>query len=167
VIEEARRSHPCIVREGSERSSEAFLGLAAIETPFDVPLPEPPADALERPFERGVLSSLRGEVAAFAAGAGLRPEQAADLALSANEIATNSVRYAGGRGTVRLWRAARGVVCEVSDAGRIDAPLAGRIPPEPGHIGGWGLWLANQLCDLVQVRTFPGASVVRIHVHRG
>jgi len=166
VIEEARRSHPCVVHEGAEHSSEAFLGLAAIETPFDVPLPDPPAHALTCVFERSVLAALRGQVAAFAAGAGLEHEQATDLALAANEIATNSVRYAGGRGTLRLWRGDLGVVCEVSDGGRIDAPLAGRIRPEPGHIGGWGLWLANQLCDLVQVRTFPGGSVVRIHVHR-
>jgi anti-sigma regulatory factor (Ser/Thr protein kinase) len=63
---------------------------------------------------------------------------------------------------VRLWRVDRGVVCEVSDEGRIDMPLAGRIPPRSGQIGGWGLWLANQLCDLVQLRTLPDGNVVRL-----
>ena len=166
VIDEARRSHPCIVHAGTEHSSEAFSGLAAIETPFDVPLPEVPPDALEREFHREALPSLRGEVAAFGAGAGLSADQASDLALAANEVANNSVRYAGGGGgLMRLWRVDRGVVCEVSDDGRIDMPLAGRIPPRSGQLGGWGLWLANQLCDLVQVRTFPGGSVVRVHMH--
>lgn len=166
VIDEARRSHPCIVHAGTEHSSEAFLGLAAIETPFDVPLPEVPPDALERRFDREALPALRGEVAAFGAGAGLSADEASDLALAANEVATNSVRYAGGGGLVRLWRVDHGVVCEVSDDGRIETALAGRIPPPSGQIGGWGLWLANQLCDLVQVRTFPGGSVVRVHMHR-
>src|SRR5215208_6545050 len=138
VIDEARRSHPCIVHAGTEHSSEAFLALPA----------------------------LRGEVAAFGAGAGLSADEASDLALAANEVATNSVRYAGGGGLVRLWRVDHGVVCEVSDDGRIETALAGRIPPRSGQIGGWGLWLANQLCDLVQVRTFPGGSVVRVHLHR-
>jgi hypothetical protein len=31
-------------------------------------------------------------------------------------------------------------------------------------MGGYGLWLANQLCDLVQVRSFPTGSAVRLHM---
>ena len=31
---------------------------------------------------------------------------------------------------------------------------------------GRGLWLANQVCDLVQVRSFDGVSTVRIHKRR-
>jgi hypothetical protein len=27
---------------------------------------------------------------------------------------------------------------------------------------GFGLWLANQLCDLVQIRSFDGGSAVRL-----
>jgi len=34
-----------------------------------------------------------------------------------------------------------------------------------GATGGWGLWLANQLCDLVQLRELPEGSVVRLHQH--
>ena len=33
--------------------------------------------------------------------------------------------------------------------------------------GGRGVWMANQLCDLVQVRTFEDGSTVRIHMARG
>ena len=29
---------------------------------------------------------------------------------------------------------------------------------------GFGLWLANQLCDLVQIRSFADGSVVRLHL---
>ena len=29
-----------------------------------------------------------------------------------------------------------------------------------------GLWLANQLCDLVQIRTLPAGTVVRLHMNR-
>ena len=56
------------------------------------------------------------------------------------------------------------MICEVSDRGRLDEPLAGRTRPELGQNGGWGLWLANQLCDLVQLRTLPDGSVVRLHL---
>jgi anti-sigma regulatory factor (Ser/Thr protein kinase) len=41
--------------------------------------------------------------------------------------------------------------------------LAGRIRPGPDQSSGFGLWLANQLCDLVQVRSLPSGTVVRLH----
>ena len=41
---------------------------------------------------------------------------------------------------------------------------AGRLQPVLDEPGGRGLWLANQLCDLVQVRTFADGNVVRIHM---
>ena len=65
-----------------------------------------------------------------------------------------------------MWVEDDAVVAEVSDRGEIDAPLAGREPPCSGQVGGHGLWLVNQLCDLVQMRTFASGSVVRVHVHR-
>jgi hypothetical protein len=29
-----------------------------------------------------------------------------------------------------------------------------------------GLWMVNQMCDLVQLRSSPGGTLVRIHLHR-
>jgi two-component sensor histidine kinase len=31
--------------------------------------------------------------------------------------------------------------------------------------GGRGLWMVNQLCDLVQLRSFPDGAAVRVHVY--
>jgi hypothetical protein len=59
------------------------------------------------------------------------------------------------------------VICEVSDGGAIVEPMAGREPPPDGHLGGQGLWLCNQLCDLVQIRSFAGGAVVRLHMRTG
>ena len=83
--------------------------------------------------------------------------------LAVNEVATNSIRHGGGRGVLRIWHAAGALVCEVADSGRIADPLAGRQRPVSGQSGGHGLWLCNQICDLVQVRTFATGSVVRLH----
>jgi hypothetical protein len=64
---------------------------------------------------------------------------------------------------LRVWQAADALICEVTDAGRIADPLAGRQRPASGQSGGHGLWLCNQICDLVQLRTFATGSVVRLH----
>ena len=55
---------------------------------------------------------------------------------------------------------------EVSDHGRLDNPLAGRQRPKPLQIGGRGLWIVNQFCSLVQVRSLKEGTVVRAHVPR-
>jgi anti-sigma regulatory factor (Ser/Thr protein kinase) len=83
--------------------------------------------------------------------------------LAVNEVATNSVVHGGGGGILRLWPEDEALICEVNDGGRIDKPLAGREVPEDSYTSGRGLWMANQICDLVQVRSFGGGSTVRIH----
>ena len=82
-------------------------------------------------------------------------------------MATNSVLHGGGRGTLRVWREAEMLVLEVRDAGQIPEPLVGRRRPEPGQIWGQGLWLANQICELVQVRSSAAGTVVRLHAASG
>jgi len=106
-------------------------------------------------------------VAAHAAAAGLSASRCEELVLAVNELATNSIRHGGGSGSLRIWGEDEVVVAEVRDQGRIDRPLAGREPPRSGQLGGHGLWLVNQLCDLVQMRTFSTGSVVRVHMRRG
>ncbi len=53
------------------------------------------------------------------------------------------------------------------DRGWISEPLVGRRPPALERQSGRGLWLANQLCDLVQLRSTPDGTTVRLHVRRG
>ena len=100
-----------------------------------------------------------------AAAAGLNPDRTADLVLAVDEVASNSLRHGGGRGTLRIWREQGALVCEVRDAGRFEDPLAGRERPALDRDGGRGLWMVNQLCDLVQLRSFPSGAVVRLHVY--
>jgi anti-sigma regulatory factor (Ser/Thr protein kinase) len=42
--------------------------------------------------------------------------------------------------------------------------MADRIRPDQLAWGGRGLWLANQLCDLVQIRSGARGTVVRLHM---
>jgi hypothetical protein len=65
-----------------------------------------------------------------------------------------------------MWEDTASVICEVRDRGRILDPLVGRAKPPADRGSGFGLWLANELCDLVQIRSFPTGSVVRLHLGR-
>lgn len=72
--------------------------------------------------------------------------------------------HGGGRGYMTLWSDGADVLCEVRDPGSFDRPLAGREEPKAGQVGGMGLWSANQVCDLVQIRSTPSGTVVRLHM---
>jgi anti-sigma regulatory factor (Ser/Thr protein kinase) len=167
VVDEALRSHP-IVSDGRGRAdSTSYGGLLAAAAPFREPLREPATQPKEFHFEAAGLAALRQYVALRAAGAGLDVIRTEDLLLTVNEVATNSLRHAHGSGVLRVWEEPDHLICEVRDGGTFDNPLAGRERPVGGQEGGYGLWLANQLCDLVQVRSFVTGTVVRLHMRRG
>jgi anti-sigma regulatory factor (Ser/Thr protein kinase) len=165
VLAEAWRSHPFVSEGGVAMGSAPYRGLEETAAPFAAPLPEPPAEAPELGFGPGSLAGLRALVAERAAEAGLDPARAADLVLAVDEVATNSLRHGGGRGALRIWREDGALVCEVRDGGRIEDPMVGRERPAPDRDGGRGLWMVNQLCDLVQMRTFPSGVAVRMHLY--
>jgi len=164
VIDEARRSHPYVTDGATFRQSNDYRGLDASGAPFDVPLPEPSSIAQELAFQNGDLVALRGLVYRRASAAGLDASKSADLVLAVNEIATNSLQHGGGKGTLRVWEDMSALTCEVRDSGLFNSPLVDRERPAAGAAGPRGLWLANQLCDLVQIRTFATGTAVRLHM---
>jgi anti-sigma regulatory factor (Ser/Thr protein kinase) len=145
--------------------SATYRGLERAAEPFVAPLPDPPGEPAELGFELVSLAEVRELVAGHAEAAGLDPARTADLVLAVDEVATNSLRHGGGRGTLRIWRDERALVCEVRDTGRIEDPMAGRERPALERDGGRGLWMVNQLCDLFQLRSFPSGVVARLHVY--
>jgi anti-sigma regulatory factor (Ser/Thr protein kinase) len=163
VIDTARHTHPSVVTDGVANESALFDGLDAVAAPFADPLPPPPATAQTVEIRLDALGAVRRFVA-DRAGAELDADRAQDLLLAVNELATNTVRHGGGRGVLRVWREPSALICDVTDAGRIEQPLVGRERPRLGQVGGYGLWLANQLCDLVQVRAFASGGAVRVHM---
>jgi anti-sigma regulatory factor (Ser/Thr protein kinase) len=162
VIDEAHRSHPFVARGESRVACDSFRPLDLAE-PFARPVPVRPAGAACLSFSSGGLRAVREFVAEHASRAGLDQRAAARVVLAVNEIATNSLRYGGGQGELRAWSDGHSLVCEVSDRGHITAPLAGRLPPAPEGGDEGGLWLANQLCDLVQIYSSPGGTAVRVY----
>ncbi len=106
---------------------------------------------------------MRHFVSAWAREEMLDDERRERLVLAVNELATNSVRHGGGSGRLRVWRESDTLLCEVLDDGHMTEPLAGQRCPGPRSLGGRGLWIVNQLCDLVQLRSSARGTVVRTH----
>jgi anti-sigma regulatory factor (Ser/Thr protein kinase) len=167
VIERAHVSHPVIVDAGRRLASERYPGLAGLEDELGAPLPEPTARRREIAYTKETLHALRRFVLAEGLDAGLPARLADDLVLAVNELATNSVRHADGGGALRTWREGEVLVWEVRDRGWIADPLAGRQRPPRDDEGGYGLWMVNQLCELVQVRSSDAGTVIRLYVHAG
>lgn len=164
VIAQARRNHPYVSDGQVACTSDTFPGREQLAAPFDEPLPPPPPDALMHPItDAPSLRDVRSFVIRHAVEAGLSGLNTSDLVFAANELAANSVKHGGGAGELYLWREGDSVVCEVRDRGRINDPLIGRTRPGPDSINGRGLWMANQLCELVQIRSLAEGAVVRVH----
>lgn len=169
VLEGVGRAHPVVSGPdddaGAGARQSAFDPLGAF-TAFEEPLPELGPPVFEALFTLADLPPLRAAVREHAQRLGLRGNQVADFVLVADELACNSVRHGGGDGRLSLWALDGYAVCEVDDKGLIIDPLVGRRRPDLSGSGtGAGLWSANQLCDLVLIRSVPGEGTgVRAYV---
>ena len=165
VLRRAAHNHPLIDDHGNERESQAYLEPEATGAPFDGPLPDPPGEPDELPFDSpDDLEQVRRFVADCAESGAIEHDRADGLVLAVDELVTNSLRHGGGSGVLRAWHEDDDVVCEVSDAGTIADPLVGRIRPPVDMPGGRGLWIANHFCDLLQIRSSSAGTVVRCRV---
>jgi anti-sigma regulatory factor (Ser/Thr protein kinase) len=164
VLHESCRSHPVVLDGPVRRPSPSFAGVQAALEPFALPLPAPTGRTTPLGFDATTVHAVRGAVARRAGVAGLTTPRTRDLQLATHEAATNSVWHGGGRGVLRTWLEDDRLVCEVRDRGHVDDPLAGRHLPDRDQLGGRGLYIANQLCDLVQLRSSAQGTVVRLHM---
>jgi len=159
VLEEALRNHP--VRSGAQ-PVDAYAGHDHARRMFAQELPAAPSDASLLAFGPGDLATVRAVVRRACEAARLHPSATDDVVLAAHELAANSVQHAGGGGSLLVWDEPGALAVEVRDNGRIDDPLVGRNPLDLVSEHGRGIWMANQLCDLVQVRSGPGGTQVRV-----
>jgi anti-sigma regulatory factor (Ser/Thr protein kinase) len=167
VLEAAAHCHPHLTEDGTSAANGGCRELDSSPDPFAGTFEPGPPSAREFDFDREALHDLRGLVREEAAGSGLSRERTTDLVLAASELAANSIRHGGGRGRWRLWRGEGELILEVTDAGRVEQPLVGRVEPVATQGGGRGLWMANRLCDLVRIRSGGEGTSVRLHMSLG
>lgn len=156
-------THPEV--EGSDgHDVGAYRGPPAPADILGGPLSAPTEPVVEEEVSIATVRGLRSAVHSRALAVGLGGQRSRDLVLAVTEASANSIVHGGGGGTLRSWRTPHALVHEVVDRGRIVDPLVGRRQPRPEQVAGRGLWLVHELCDLVQLRSSPAGTVVRMHM---
>jgi len=160
VVHGMQRIHPQIV-SGKRCSCRHYEDPAEVMrelTPPPAPLPglrslPLAADAPE--FRR----QLVGEMSA----AGVGDERARGMLLAASEVYSNAGRHGHGLRATLVGVVDGRFVCELSDHGPgIDDPLTGYMPPRHGAVGGFGMWVARQSTERMELTTSPDGLTVRL-----
>lgn len=110
------------------------------------------------------LRPARSFAVDYAGWVGLSPDGIGDLQFIASELATNSLRYAGGACRLAFWRHDEHLVCEARDNGRLDDPLAGRQQPGVSATASRGLFLVNAMADLVRTHTTADGTTIQAYL---
>ena len=161
VVEEAHRSHPVIIDAGSYYGSAHYTGSAHVDEMFAAELSELVGQPIATVFTADNVSRLYTYIKLELYVAGLPARAAGDIAATAQQLALNSLQRGAAEVTVQMWSQPHALICEVVDDTVIDDLLLGRrVPAEDEHDG---LWHANQLCDLVQMRSSSAGTTVRLH----
>jgi anti-sigma regulatory factor (Ser/Thr protein kinase) len=164
VLSDAERTHPRLVHKGCTCASRRYTDPVALWQAPEWPLEDrPDAEFAEAP-SRPDLIAIRGFARRELSRLGLSGLALDDLVLSVDEAATNAIIHGSGSAQVRIWRTGSRAVCEIADGGRFDNPLAGRRRPGLDWTSGRGVWLMNQVCDLVELRPTEAGTVVRLHL---
>jgi anti-sigma regulatory factor (Ser/Thr protein kinase) len=143
---------------------DALTGPPSRRPAGDGPLPPPAPSAMSYAYTTD-LAAVRAVVHQYARQAGLPESRAIDLVLAVSEVAANTVRHARSPGSLKIWFDTEEIVCQIQDEGTITDPLAGRRQPSLEATGGHGLWIVNQVCDKVEMRSDETGTTIRLHMN--
>ena len=160
ALADAERTHPMLLVDGERITSSRYSDPAAVVEDIYEQQPPPPDDAEVLDFT--VVAKARQVVFDWATRRGLPAERVTDLLIAVSEIGGNSIIHGRAGATLLTWIEDGWLVCEIRDKGHITDPLAGRVPPPLMTESGRGLLMVNYLCDLVQLKTGPTGTAIRL-----
>ena len=165
ILAEAHRSHPVVVDSGDYRGSTRYGGTFHVEELFGAALPDPDAPVTTISFDPHGHSHVR-QILGSAEDTAVAADRAVKLATAVDEIAVAADRDTG-QMTISLWHEPTALVCQVTDPGIVTDPMIGRgSGAGPSQSRDRAIRLANELCDLVQVRSGSTGTTVRVHSSR-
>ena len=161
VVEDMRATHPhlggCACHEYRDPVDVVRERAAAPD-----PTPLPHLRSLPLPID---APAFRAQLAAEMATAGVSAERAGERLLAASEVYSNAGRHGCGLRDARAGLVEDRFVCELSDHGPgIDDPLTGYLPPREGATGGFGMWVARQTTERMDLLTTPEGLTVRLWI---
>ena len=165
ALEGAQRTHPFLIEAGARRRSATYRAPDAHDPDERWPLDPAPREAVRYQLEDD-LRRFRDAIGTDPRLDGLPGPQRQDLVLAANEAAINAVQHGDGACSAVVWSDDDRVVVEIRAGTAVPNLLAGCRRPDPAAPSGRGLWLINQVCDLVQARSGPAGTTMRMHVRR-
>jgi hypothetical protein len=165
ILADARSTHPALIAGVDSGPSPQYADPAAfVRSREPGPLADPPADAAAFRFD-GDLRALRRFITNRAAEYGVVGDRADMLVLAVSEVGAYLKGRPPGGAMVRTWEQPGAIVCDFRQpGGSIGDPFLGLRPAqlEPGD--GDGLWLTNQICDWMEIRSGADGCTIQLQV---
>lgn len=165
IVSGALRTHPAQIAGSRLSPSADFTDPAEFVRSCDSgTLPDPPADAAAFLFD-GDLRELRRFTAGRAAAYEVTGERADTLILAVSEVGAYLKNQHPGTAAVRAWEQPGAVVCDFRQPGvSVSDPFLGLRPARLEPSAGDGLWLANQVCDRMEIRSGADGCTIQLQV---
>ncbi|MFG1605461.1 ATP-binding protein [Actinoplanes sp. NPDC049265] len=123
-------------------------------------------DLYDQVFGPDDITVIRHGVHGRLVDAGFTGDRLQAFVLAINEIITNVVLHAGGRGRIVVSRSGQSIWCTITDSGP-GIPARFQHPPEVPDtfdVSGRGIWLAHRLCDEVSMATGPIGTTIGLRM---
>ncbi|KAA1249446.1 sensor histidine kinase [Mycobacterium simiae] len=157
-------THPVLWQSGSMQISPDYQPVAVLDR-YNQPLPNSATAVHYTVRTAGDLGPARSFATRYAQWLGLSADGVTNLLLIMTELATNSLQHAGSACRLAFWQHNGNLVCQASDQGRLDDPLAGRRPPPTDDAtAGRGLYLVNTIADLVRSHTSVNGTTIQAYL---
>lgn len=163
VIEEAQRSHPALVDGENYRGSTSYGGAYHVAAMFGRELPGPVGPVRNLVVTGNNGPEIAGWTRRWAEGSGLSSERAGRLASAMRSISLACANRPGRSEILRMWQDGPALICQIHDIGHVQDPMIGRRADDGASERATAIRLANQLCDLVQVRSGAAGTTIRVH----
>lgn len=164
VLADARMTHPVLWQGEFAQCTSPDYAPEEVRARYNVPLPTGPAALTYTVHTVADLAGARRFAARYGKLLGLSAPAIADAQLIVTELATNSIEHTDGACWLALWEHDGHLICQAKDNGHLDDPLAGRRPVRPDSCRGRGLFLVNEVADLVRAHTSAHGTTVQAYL---